>query len=124
LIASASGDNDVRLWDAKTGALLKVLHHGGQVFAVAFSPDGSRLAVASGDSTIRLWDVATRDEVGELRGHEDYVHAVDFSPDGARLVSASGDLTVRVWDTLPRGLRAELRKEQHPQESAHDQNTP
>jgi WD40 repeat protein len=71
------------------------------VYAVAFSPDGSRLATGCEDNTIRSWDVATRQEVAELRGHKAYVHALAFDPDGARLASASGDFTVRIWDTPP-----------------------
>jgi WD40 repeat protein len=78
-----------------------VLRHGGPVYAMAFHPDGSRLAAACGDHTIRLWDVATCLEVAELHGHDNYVHAVAFSPDGTRLVSGSGDYTVRVWDISP-----------------------
>ncbi len=77
------------------------LPHASIVYAVAFSPDGSRLAAGCADNSIRLWDVATRYEVAELRGHRAYVHALAFSPDGTRLVSASGDYTLRVWDTLP-----------------------
>jgi WD40 repeat protein len=96
LIASASRDKTVRLWDVKAGAGLAVLPHGADVYGVAFIPDGTRLATACRDNTIRLWDVATREEVAELRGHADYVHAVAFSPDGARLASASGDFTVRM----------------------------
>jgi WD40 repeat protein len=76
---------------------------------VAFSPDGTRLAVGCADHTIRLWDVATREEVAELRGHEAYVHAVAFSPDGTRLASASGDYTIRIWDTLSPQDRARPR---------------
>jgi hypothetical protein len=67
-IASASRDKTVRLWDAKAGAELAVLPHAGDVYGVAFSPDGTRLATACRDNTIRLWDVATRKEVAELRG--------------------------------------------------------
>jgi WD40 repeat protein len=106
LIATGSADGTVRLWDARTLAAAGVLPHGGTVFCVRFSPDGRRLAAACGDNTIRLWDVPTRDEVAELRGHEDYVHGVAFSPDGTRLASCSGDFTVRVWDTLPPQARA------------------
>jgi WD40 repeat protein/serine/threonine protein kinase len=99
LIAAAMGGT-VRLWDAQAHRELDVLPHGGKVYGMAFSPDGTRLAVGCADNTIRLWDVATRKEVAELRGHPAYVHAVAFSSDGTRLVSASGDFTVRIWDTL------------------------
>jgi eukaryotic-like serine/threonine-protein kinase len=76
------------------------LNHGTNVYGLAFTPDGTRLACACADNSIHFWDVATHQPVAELRGHTDYVHALAFSPDGTRLVSASGDFTVRVWDTV------------------------
>jgi WD40 repeat protein/predicted Ser/Thr protein kinase len=105
LLASASADKNVCLWDTQTRALLATLPHGSCVYGVAFNLNGSRLAAGCADNTIRLWDLARREEVAELRGHEEYVHAVAFSPDGTRLVSASGDTTVRVWDTIPAARR-------------------
>ena len=102
LLASASHDRTVRLWDARTLQPLATLPHASIVYAVAFSPDGRRLGAGCEDNTIRLWDVATRQEVAELRGHTAYIHALAFAPDGTAPgpVSASGDATVRVWDTL------------------------
>ena len=100
LRASGCNDKTIRLWDAQTHELLKVIPAGSIVYRVAFSPDGTRLAAACRDNTIRLIDVAHRQEVAELRGHTDYVHAVAWSPDGTRLVSGSGDSTVRIWDAL------------------------
>jgi WD40 repeat protein len=82
---------------------------GKHVYAVAFSPDGTRLAAGCRDGSIRLLDVARHEEVAELRGHTDYVHAVAWSPDGTRLVSGSGDFTVRLWDSLPVQERARSR---------------
>ena len=59
LVASASSDRTVRLWDAATGAALQTLEgHSGMVCAVAFSPDGKLVASASADCTVRLWKAA------------------------------------------------------------------
>jgi WD40 repeat protein len=71
------------------------------VNAVAFSPDGRRLASASRDKTIRIWDVRTGDLLQTLEGHTDSVSAVKFLSDGRRVVSAShtrNERMVRIWD--------------------------
>ncbi|KAN0073185.1 hypothetical protein V8E54_008405 [Elaphomyces granulatus] len=99
ILASASADNTVRLWDATTGAWKQTLEgHSYSVNAVAFSPDGKVLASASLDQTVRLWDATTGAWKQTLEGHSDWIRAVGFSPDGKVLASASDDKTVRLWD--------------------------
>ncbi|KAK6343586.1 hypothetical protein TWF730_011177 [Orbilia blumenaviensis] len=98
LLASASYDYTIRLWDAATGAALQTLKgHTRGVASVAFSPDSKLLASASYDYTIRLWDAATGAALQTLKGHTRGVTSVAFSPDG-KLASASHDCTIRLWD--------------------------
>ncbi|KAK1837730.1 g-protein beta wd-40 repeats containing, partial [Colletotrichum chrysophilum] len=109
VVASASRDHTVRLWDAATGAPRQTLEgHTSYVHAVAFSPDGQVVASASYDHTVRLWDAATGAPRQTLEGHTDYVIAVAFSPDGQVVASASYDHTVRLWDAATGAPRQTL----------------
>ncbi|KAF2825012.1 vegetative incompatibility protein HET-E-1 [Ophiobolus disseminans] len=99
LVASASSDNTVRLWEAATGTCRSTLEgHSREVSAVVFSPDGQLVASASYDKTVRLWEAATGTCCSTLEGHSSYVRAVAFSPDGQLVASASEDKTVRLWE--------------------------
>ena len=69
LIATASDDHTVRLWDAATGKERRRLQHGHWVRSVALSPDGRRLASSSLDDTVRLWDTRSGKEIYKLPGH-------------------------------------------------------
>ena len=98
LMASASDDKTVRLWDAASGQARSALEgHTHYVDAVVFSPDGKLVASASRDKTVRLWDAASGQARSALEGHTSIVTAVAFSPDGKLVASASWDSTVRIW---------------------------
>ena len=86
------------LWDAESGAVIELLGHQGDMRALAFSPDGRRLASGGHDRTVRLYDLDGRQLEMERR-HDDSVMAVRFAPDGERLLSTSVDGTIRLWAT-------------------------
>ena len=66
------------------------------MLAVAFSPDGTRVAAGSSDRSARVFDAATGAELSRL-DHEDSVLAVAFSPDGTRMATGSNDRSARIW---------------------------
>jgi WD40 repeat protein len=99
-IAASGMDFRVRIWNTKTGDLLKRLSgprtYG--VFPISFSPDGARIVAPSMVGTVDIWDAATGRSLMVLAGHDRPVNSAAFSPDGSRIVTASNDDTVRIWD--------------------------
>lgn len=66
--------------------------------AVAFSPDGTRIATGGRDNIIRVWDAETGDLLMETEVHADWITSLTFSADGIQLISGSRDNTVRLFD--------------------------
>jgi WD40 repeat protein len=99
LIASGSEDNTIKLWNLRTGQLLRTLTgHSEGIRSVAISPDGKLLASGSDDKTIKLWNLDTGKLLRTLTGHSDIVQSVTISPDGKLLASGSNDKTVKLWN--------------------------
>ncbi|MDZ4753010.1 MAG: serine/threonine-protein kinase [Phycisphaerae bacterium] len=84
--------------DARTGARIRALRgHTGEIFGLAFAPDGSRLMSGGRDRLVRVWDTSRWDEVVPLPGHTSFVWALRFSRDGDYLATGGGDRAFRVW---------------------------
>ncbi|MEQ9553749.1 MAG: TIR domain-containing protein [Coleofasciculus sp. G3-WIS-01] len=96
LIASASSDHTIKLWQ-RDGSLIKTLQgHRDRVREVSFSPDGEMIASASRDGTVNLW---TKDgaNLHSINAHDNDIYHVSFSPDSQIIASASRDGTVKLW---------------------------
>ncbi len=71
--------------------------HTDWVNAVAFSPDGTRMASGSDDSTVRIWEVGTGKELLTIE-QPGFVTGVAFAPSGAQVAAANTDGSVELWD--------------------------
>jgi WD40 repeat protein len=82
------------------------------VHALAFSPDGTMLAIAGGSpaeaGSVELWSWPERELLGRLEGHEDVAYDVAWLG-RQQLATASADRTVRLWDTAACRCTATLR---------------
>ncbi|MEZ2318171.1 MAG: caspase family protein [Microcoleus sp.] len=97
ILASASGDTTVRLWQVKLPLVTPLKADSQKVFYVSFSPDGQKFASAGQDSKIQIWD-KNGNWQQSLIGHTQQVNSVEFSPpNGDKIASSSRDDTVKLW---------------------------
>jgi|GEM_PF-1657079 len=117
LVASASLDKSIKIWDATAGTIVKEFKpgsdaapapgaarlpgHTDQVFTLAYTKDGKQLASGSSDRTVKLWNTETGALVrefgnpnfkplgdgGPAPAHPGFVQCVKFTADNTRLVS-------------------------------------
>lgn len=95
-VAVGGTDGTVRLLDVATGRVTATLAGPRWVDAVAFSPDGTTLAVADG-GTVRLWDVASLRATATLFARGFGVYLVAFGGGGTTLAVCEGDGFLRRW---------------------------
>ena len=120
LIASASEDNTVKVWNWETGQALYSLETPQfRVYVVAFSPDGKTLATADGDypismragrRQINLWEAGSGKPLRSFGDHQWAVTSLTFSSDGKLLASSSKDKTVKIWNLSDGRLVQSLEK--------------
>ncbi|GID30969.1 nSTAND1 domain-containing NTPase [Paractinoplanes brasiliensis] len=107
LLATASGDGTVRLWDTRDpdrpAPLGEPLRHDDEVRSVAFSPSGRMLASSGIDGSVRLWDVDSRTAV-RWTAHRGAAWSVAFRPDGQAVATGGADGRLRLWSTTGKPL--------------------
>jgi WD40 repeat protein/tRNA A-37 threonylcarbamoyl transferase component Bud32 len=112
-VASAGADNRVRLWDWRAGQELHAWPSDtsrdyGMACAIAFSPDGARLAAPSGQGEVVIHDTTTGQDALRLRGHEQVAMCVAFDPLGRWIATGSAQGLARLWNVTTGERVAEL----------------
>ncbi len=106
VLASASNDNTVRVWDVATGAALATLSKEFSVVsAVAISSNASNLAMASQDGSVFIWDSSSSEEPTTLAAHRGIVRCLAYSADDRWLASGGADRTIRISSAKTRELK-------------------
>jgi WD40 repeat protein len=120
-------DCTVRLWNARTGQLIRQLGKAfennnfdhlvfTQISSIAIAPDGKSIAAAAwlpAQSTIYLWDLGSGKKLRQLQEpspgrYENRINSIAFSRDGKTLFSASADKTIHLWDVATGNERRRL----------------
>jgi WD40 repeat protein len=98
-LASAGGDNAIKIWDVQTGRQIRsLIGHTSYILSVTFSPDGRLLASGGFDNTVRLWDAKMGTLLRTFEGHTGGIFSVAFARDGLTLASGGFDKTIKLWD--------------------------
>ena len=100
LIASASADKTTRLWDVRSGELVRMLvGHGSSVLSCGFSPDGLMIVTTEEGGLLKLWEVAGGGELQTLGEHLDlsWVTSCAWHPTDGVLASGSWEPAVHLW---------------------------
>ncbi|KAG2746715.1 WD40 repeat-like protein [Suillus brevipes Sb2] len=89
-MVTSSKDRMVRLWDLKTGEVLKKMEgHTGEVMGLAVSRDGQMIATGDENGELIAWQAKTGESLAKVKVHGSAVRSLDFSPDDAFVVTAS-----------------------------------
>jgi WD40 repeat protein len=125
-VLTGSADNTAKLWETKTGNLVRTFEgHKDWVTSVAFWPYGRgrqgptptptptagwKVLTGSADGTAILWDTQTGKQVGQFsqiinQKVKSPVLSVAFSPDGNQVLTGGADTTAQLWDVLTGKLK-------------------
>ena len=100
LIATASKDKNVKLWNFSGKLLTNITGHSAPVMSVRFTPNGNKIATASDDRTIKLWNLDGT-LITTLKGHDRPVNSISFNPKNSTILSSgSSDGTIIIWREL------------------------
>ena len=110
--ATASDDNNLRIWDVETATEKLRMAHDGYVMRMDISDNGAWISSTGYDETARVWDTVSGSEIMHIpldnRGT-----AILFNDDNTRLFVGTKDGTISLWDTS--ALNARLNTIEYPE---------
>jgi len=97
LVAAASYDDKLRLWQSDGTPVFEVEGNGRGLTRVDFSPDGKTIATGGLDGMVKLWNLDGTLQ-NTLVGHQSFITSLAYSPDGRYLYSGGMDSQLITWD--------------------------
>ncbi|KAI8835163.1 putative platelet-activating factor acetylhydrolase isoform 1B alpha subunit [Chytriomyces cf. hyalinus JEL632] len=115
LLASASSDLSIKIWDtASDYKCIRTLHgHSEIVSSVAFIYPGDLLVSASRDKTVKIWQLSNGICMQTIYAHDDWVRMVVASEDGRVLASCSNDQSIVISDVATGDVLNKLQGHSH-----------
>ena len=116
LVAVASSDTSVRLYDMRQGNLVQFYEsHESPVTCLSFHPSGKYLLSSSSDSLLKIYDLLEGRVLFTIQAHTGPVRAAAFSSTGENFVSAGNDRIIYLWKS---NLLEEVPKEKHARDTS------
>jgi len=108
-IISGNHDNNAKIWDVKTGNIVKTFAgHSDWVYSVKVTSDMKTLITGSFDKTVKLWDFKSGKLLYTFEGHQDGIATMALAPNNQWLASASVDGVIKIWDLNTQTLKFTL----------------
>ncbi len=98
-IVSSSDDTTAKVWDGKTGKLIRSFKHTEYVLDAAFMAGNSRIVTGDDGGLMRVWDVVTGKELKKQKVGESGIAVVAVSQDQSTFLTGSYDSSIRLWDS-------------------------
>jgi WD40 repeat protein len=100
LFVTGGADGMLRFHKADDASVIQAVAAAkGEIYGLAVSADGSRIATVGTDRALRVWNTTTRKLDWEATDLQVFARGVAFSPDGKKLYSGGSNAGVTVWDT-------------------------